>query len=200
MSRAVGIAIVMTLVGGGFLTLFAAEEGEGKIVDLSSVLRLDLSSSSPTIERGKEVRIRGVVTNTSSEPRAIVPIHMFRYVNWSFEPRCAGVFGQVGQAIAEELGTSSENNAIVLKPGKSIGRNGTFKEPDQKGCPSGGTYVVQIQYCQFREGNVQGLKLLEGCVSSNSVAIELGRDHSEQRNGLVEPHNAAQPALAADRP
>ena len=165
-------AIILTSLG--VLRFALSAEAEDNIRDLSTLLRVDLRAASAIVKEGEDIGLVATLTNLTQDSVAVVPPRLFGYVNFQFEPRCGGdVGGTGGQSIREGgIGLATEN-AVVLKPKKSISRNGTLKQPAPPKCERGGSWVITVDYCQFETGKFRQLDLLEGCVSSNPVVVEL---------------------------
>jgi hypothetical protein len=150
-----------------------SDEDARTIRDLSPVVRIDLSSRQAAAAPGESIALLAVLTNVSPDPVALVPMQVFGYVNYSIEPRCAGMFGPTGQTVSEGRVGPVERDAVVLKPGKSVSRTGSFVAREFSDCSSGGTYLISVEYCQFLSATVDGLALLEGCVNSNVIVVAL---------------------------
>jgi hypothetical protein len=141
--------------------------------DLSRLVRVDLRAVSATVKGRDDIGLVVTLTNLTHDPVAVVPSGIFRYINFDFAPRCGGFGGaSSGTSIGDSVG-SEVTAAVLLKPGKSISRNGALKQPDSPACLTGGSWVITVDYCQFESGRLDQHSLLEGCSSSNPVIVEV---------------------------
>jgi hypothetical protein len=148
------------------------DEESTTIRDLSSILRVDLLSRKSAARPGENIALVATLKNLSADRVGVVPLRLFGYVNYSVDPHCSGVSGLTGQMIAEGSGPV-DRDAAVLKPGESVSLPGSVIAPALDDCANGGTYLISVEYYQFLSGVVSGLALLEGCVASNTIAIEI---------------------------
>ena len=61
---------------------------------------------------------------------------------------------------------------VLLEAGRRVTRRMVFKPATSEG-PGTLVYKVSVQYCDFYGGTLAGVPVLEGCVTSNTVTVDV---------------------------
>jgi hypothetical protein len=147
--------------------------GEPEVRDLSSQLKVVLTSSNSSVQQGSVARLTARIVNISSAPVAIAMEELGCYVNYSFEPdeQHDGDLGWFGQVIGDSGPGVSPPTLTVLAPGEAGSRELKAPRFEPRKPQPAGRYRVSVEYCHFTMLGTAGAPDSDGCVSSNEVVL-----------------------------
>jgi hypothetical protein len=177
MTRLLGCILALGLAA--LPPVWAGDDAKPLIADLSAQLRVDLKAKQHSVRRGEGITLVAKLNNVGSAPVVVRPVELFGYINWSYSLKPndlpgddAPVIGAVGQVIREGMPGDNPQGMVLLEPGRRVTRRTVF-QPQASESPGTLVYEVSVRYCDFYGGTLAGVRVLEGCVTSNKVKVEV---------------------------
>ena len=175
-ARAVWVAVAISAVA----SMSSVAGSADKLPSLAASLRLDLTVRPSSRSARHSVELHATLSNLTTQPVAVRPDELFRYLEWDAAPVDPNGFGAGGGLIGDQVPGSPPTQAVLLRPGAPMHRSLRWNPREAGIPPASPTVRLSIQYCNWVPGRVGVTPVLEGCVSSNEVTVSVTDSESSK--------------------
>lgn len=165
--------IVLLFLSGLLLEGQPATKPSVECADLSATLVLNLTVAPLPDHLPFHFRLTGTMMNRSSKTIGVRPYFIFRTTHWEITPRLPGPLGAGGKSLRPYPIHRPMPEVKWLRPGAALAEQEEWSPPDGSSDLAGRTLTFKIEYANaWPEGWIRR-RAPAGCVSSNSVVLEL---------------------------